>query len=86
MCSMLIPGCPVQKGDMRSDHCMQADIEAVEVARGVYSREELELRDLERAMEEQLVAQHSQVHMWVWVSAGVHTFLPIDAACTQSSC
>ena len=37
------------------------DAEAADAARGFISREEQELRDVERAMEEQLVVQHSQV-------------------------
>jgi hypothetical protein len=40
---------------------LQVDIEAAEVARGYITREEQELRDVERALEEELVVQHSQV-------------------------
>lgn len=38
----------------------QVEREAFEAARGSLSREEQELRDVERALEEALVAEHAQ--------------------------
>ncbi|KAL6759847.1 SNF2 family N-terminal domain-containing protein [Haematococcus lacustris] len=43
------------------NYMKKVDQEMAELARGAVSREEQELRDVERVMEEQLVAQHSQV-------------------------
>ncbi|KAJ9527500.1 hypothetical protein QJQ45_025767 [Haematococcus lacustris] len=51
-----VAGCCQQEGAL---WCV--DQEMAELARGAVSREEQELRDVERVMEEQLVAQHSQV-------------------------
>jgi hypothetical protein len=45
--------------------CAARRAEQLEAARGVLSREELELQDVQRQMEEQLVEQFMQVGGWL---------------------